>query len=162
LDPKVFLLLDLALAFSNVGTIWAHEMDIFRSWKLLDPSNFHAVQRLHWRKLPYWVLLPVGLSLLGSIVLIWYHPGNSPLWSVAGAFFSSMAIAGPAFVGDHGSRERISIRLHHSLQWSLRATAKQSGAAERSLGRDCFVAQSAPRNDSANLIGICSNPKKLS
>jgi len=57
LDPKVFLLLDLALAFSNVGTIWAHEMDIFRSWKLLDPSNFHAVQRLHWRKLPYWVYL---------------------------------------------------------------------------------------------------------
>jgi hypothetical protein len=85
LDPKVFLLLDLALAFSNVGTIWAHEMDIFRSWKLLDPSDFHAVQRLHWRKLPYWVLTPVGLSLLGSIVLIWYHPGNSPLWGVAGA-----------------------------------------------------------------------------
>ena len=85
MDPKVFLLLDLALAFSNVGTIWAHEMDIFRSWKLLDPSNFHAVQRLHWRKLPYWVLTPVGLSLLGSIVLIWYHPGNSALWGVAGA-----------------------------------------------------------------------------
>jgi hypothetical protein len=50
LDPKVFLLLDLALAFSNVGTMWAHEMDIFPSWKLLDPSNFHAVQRLHWPK----------------------------------------------------------------------------------------------------------------
>ena len=85
LDPKVFLLLDLALAFSNVGTIWAHEMDIFRSWKLLDPSNFHAVQRLHWRKLPYWVLTPVGFSLLGSIVLIWYHPSASPLWGIAGA-----------------------------------------------------------------------------
>ena len=84
MNPKVFLLLNLALAFYNVGTIWAHEMDIFRSWKLLDPSNFHAVQRLHWRKLPYWVLTPVGLSLLGSIVLIWYHPGNSPLWGVAG------------------------------------------------------------------------------
>lgn len=27
----------------------------------------------------------MGLSLLGSIVLIWYHPGNSPLWGVAGA-----------------------------------------------------------------------------
>ena len=60
-------------------------MDIFRSWKLLDPSNFHAVQRVHWQKLPYWVLTPVGLSLLGGIVLIWYHPGNSPLWGVGGA-----------------------------------------------------------------------------
>jgi hypothetical protein len=68
LNPKVFLLLNLALAFYNVGTIWAHEMDIFRSWKLLDPSNFHAVQRVHWRKLPYWVCavtrrrFPVGAS----------------------------------------------------------------------------------------------------
>ena len=79
LDPKVFLLLNLALAFYNVGTIWAHEIDIFRSWKLLDPRNFHAVQRVHWRKLPYWVVTPVSLSLLGSIVLVWYHPSNSPL-----------------------------------------------------------------------------------
>ena len=84
MDPKVFLLLNLALNFYNVGTIWAHEIDIFRSWKLLDPRNFHAVQRVHWRKLPYWVLAPVGLSLLGSIVLIRYHPGNSPRWGVAG------------------------------------------------------------------------------
>ncbi len=85
LDPKVFLLFNLALAFYNVGTIWAHEVDIFRSWKLLDPSSLHTVQRVHWRKLPYWVLTPVGLSLLGSIALIWYHPRNSPLSCVAGA-----------------------------------------------------------------------------
>ena len=84
LDRKVFLLLNLALAFYNAGAIWAHEIDIFRSWKLLDPRNFHAVQRVHWRKLPYWVLTPVGLSLLGSIVLVWYHPSNSPLWGVGG------------------------------------------------------------------------------
>ncbi len=84
LGPKVFLLLNLALAFYNAGTIWAHEIDIFRSWKLLDPRNFHAVQRVHWRKLRYWVLTPVGLSLLGSIILIWYHPGNSPLWGIGG------------------------------------------------------------------------------
>jgi hypothetical protein len=35
-------------------------------------------------KLPYWVLTPVGLSLFGSLVLIWYHPGNSPLWNIGG------------------------------------------------------------------------------
>ncbi len=84
MGPKVFLLLNLALAFYNAGTVWAHEIDIFRSWKQLDPRNFQAVQRVHWRKLPYWVLAPVGLSLLGSIVLIRYHPGNSPRWAVAG------------------------------------------------------------------------------
>jgi hypothetical protein len=51
LDAKVFLLLNLAIAFNNAGAIWAQEIDIFRSWKLLDPKTFHAVQRVHWRKL---------------------------------------------------------------------------------------------------------------
>jgi hypothetical protein len=46
-----------------------------------------------------------------------------------------------------------------SHQSSLRATAKQSRAAERSMVRDCFAAQGASRNDSANLVGICSSPR---
>jgi hypothetical protein len=41
-----------------------------------------------------------------------------------------------------------------NIPFFLLAAAKQSPAAERSIGRDCFVAQGAPRNDSANLIEI--------
>ena len=82
MTPGVFLLLNLALAFYNVGTIWAHEVDIFRSWKLVPPDAFQRVQAVHWRKLPYWVLLPVGLGLVGSISLIWYKPVHSPAWAV--------------------------------------------------------------------------------
>jgi hypothetical protein len=84
INPKAFLLLNLALGFYNVGTIWAHEIDIFSSWKLVGPKSFHEVQRAHWRKLPYWILTPVGLALLGSIVLFWYHPANSPPWALWG------------------------------------------------------------------------------
>jgi hypothetical protein len=85
IDPRnVFLLANLALAFYNVGTIWAHEVDIFRSWKLLDAETFHAVQLAHWKKLPYWVLAPVALSLAGSIALVWYHPAGSPGWAIWG------------------------------------------------------------------------------
>ena len=84
MNPTVFLLLNLVLGFYNVGTIWAHEVDIFRSWKLLSPDDFHNVQRVHWRKLPYWIFTPVGLALAGSVALIWYHPDNSPLWAVWG------------------------------------------------------------------------------
>jgi hypothetical protein len=73
MNPSVFLLLNLALGFYSVGTIWAHEIDIFRSWKLLDPKAFHEGQRVHWRKLPYWIFTPVGLSMLGSIVLYRSH-----------------------------------------------------------------------------------------
>src|SRR5271166_3966474 len=85
-DPAVLLLLNVALAFYNVGTIWAHEIDIFRSWSLLSPEDFHALQSVHWRKLPYWIFTPVGFALLGGLLLIWHHPANSPLWAIYGAF----------------------------------------------------------------------------
>lgn len=82
--PLVFLLANLALAFYNVGIIWAHEIDIFRSWRLLTPETFRAVQAAHWKKLPYWVFAPVVASLAGSVALIWYHPVGSPAWAIWG------------------------------------------------------------------------------
>ncbi len=84
MSPSRFLLLNLALAFYNVGTIWAHELDIFRSWKLVDTDAFHRVQFAHWSKLPYWVLAPVALALAGAIGLLWYRP-QGPIWVVWGA-----------------------------------------------------------------------------
>ncbi len=48
-----FLLANLALAFYNVGTIWAHEIDIFRAWKHLDLKTFRAAQGAHWKALSY-------------------------------------------------------------------------------------------------------------
>ena len=80
----LFLLLEFAVCFYNVGTIWAHEVDIFRTWKLVNVKDFHNVQRVHWRKLPYWIFTPVGLAMLGSIVLIWYYPAGSPIWAIWG------------------------------------------------------------------------------
>lgn len=82
MKPGSFFICNLALAFYNLGTIWAHEVDIFRSWKRVDQDAFHRIQLVHWRKLPYWVLLPVVLALAGSIALIWYHPANSPVWAI--------------------------------------------------------------------------------
>ena len=81
-----FLLINLALAFYGVGAIWAHEIDIFRTWKLLDPDTFRKVQRVHWRKLPYWIFAPVGLTFAGCIALLWYYPLRSPQWLPWSAF----------------------------------------------------------------------------
>jgi hypothetical protein len=91
MTPSTFLLLNLAVAFYNVGTIWAHEIDIFRTWRLVDPKDFHRIQRVHWRKLPYWIFAPVGLALIGSIVLFWYHPAAMPLSLTWTAFVSLLA-----------------------------------------------------------------------
>ena len=89
MTTNIFLLLNLALGFYNVGTIWAMEVDIFRSWKLVD-QDFHKVQEVHWRKLPYWIFTPVGLALIGSIVLIWYHPVGSPVWAIWGVLLTQV------------------------------------------------------------------------
>jgi len=86
MTPQIFLLLNLCLAFYNTGTIWAHEADIFRTWKLIPPVAFHIVQNAHWKKLPYWVFIPVGLAFIGSIVLFWYHPPTIPVSGIAIAF----------------------------------------------------------------------------
>ena len=80
----IYLLCNLALGFYNVGTIWAHEVDIFRTWKLIDAKDFPRVQNTHWRKLPYWVFAPVAVALLAAIVLIWFHPAGSPSWGIWG------------------------------------------------------------------------------
>ena len=85
MNPSIFLILNLALGFYNVGTIWAMEVDIFRSWKLVG-TDFHRVQEVHWRKLPYWIFTPVGLALVGSLALFWYHPVGSPVWAIWGTF----------------------------------------------------------------------------
>ena len=85
MTPLIFLVLNLALGFYNVGTIWAMEIDIFRSWKLVE-TDFHTVQEVHWKKLPYWIFAPVGLAFVGSIMLFWYHPEGSPTWAIWGTF----------------------------------------------------------------------------
>jgi hypothetical protein len=82
MNPSIFLLLNLAVAFYNVGTIWAHEVDIFRTWPLIDRTQFHRVQEAHFRRIPFWIFIPVGLAILGNIALLWYHPAGSPTWCV--------------------------------------------------------------------------------
>jgi hypothetical protein len=84
MNAAIFLLLNLALSFYLVGAIWAHEVDIFRTWTLINAENFATVQSVHWRKLPYWILTPLGLALVGSITLIWFHPNRSPNWAIGG------------------------------------------------------------------------------
>jgi hypothetical protein len=46
---------------------------------------------VHWRKLPYWIFLPIGLALVGSIALLWYHPAGAPVGPIWAAFMSLLA-----------------------------------------------------------------------
>jgi len=91
MSPTVLLLSNVALAFYLVGAIWAHEVDIFRTWKLVGPDDFRKVQSTHWRKLPYWIFAPLVLALAGSIALIWIHPAGSPTWAIWGNLIFQLA-----------------------------------------------------------------------
>jgi hypothetical protein len=84
MNGRLLLLLNLALSFYLIGTIWAMEIDIFRSWKLVDPKQFHTIQSVHSRKLSYWIFAPLGIGPVGSFALIWHHPDISPGWAIWG------------------------------------------------------------------------------
>jgi hypothetical protein len=90
MNARAFLLVNLALAFYLVGAIWAHEVDIFRSWKLVGEKDFRRIQAAHWKKLRYWVLAPLGLALAGSVALVGYHPRCSPAWAIWGNLGSQL------------------------------------------------------------------------
>lgn len=91
MNANIFLLSNLALSFYLVGAIWAHEIDIFRSWKLIGAKDFRIVRSVHWSKLPYWIFTPLGLVLAGSIALVWYHPQASPGWAIWGNLACQLA-----------------------------------------------------------------------
>ena len=86
-----YLILNLALAFYLVGAIWAHEVDIFRNWQVLDPENFRRVQSTHWKKLPYWVFAPLAFAFIGSLGLLWCHPAYAPAWALWGNLACQLA-----------------------------------------------------------------------
>lgn len=86
MNSYTFLILNLVLAFYNIGIIWTMELDVFRSWRTLDENSFYSARGTHWKWLPYFVFIPVGLALIGSIGLLWFHPNNSPLWMIWSSF----------------------------------------------------------------------------
>jgi len=79
----ILLLSTVALSFYGVGVIWAMELDVFRTWALLnDVEELNRVRGAHWKKLPYFVFVPIGLLLILNIALFWYHPATTPLFLV--------------------------------------------------------------------------------
>ena len=60
-DAKtIFLLANVALAFTIAGFVWAHQVEIFRSWRLLDAKSFRAVHDAHWQTLPILSLIHIS------------------------------------------------------------------------------------------------------
>lgn len=69
--PKAFLLVNVALSFYLVGAIWAIEVDIFRSWRLVDPKDCLTVQTVHWAYLAKILRTPgIRPALINAYALV--------------------------------------------------------------------------------------------
>jgi hypothetical protein len=102
MNPLIFLTLNVAIAFYNVGMVLACHLDIYPTWGLIGLKEFPIVHQAHWKKLPYWVFLPWGLEIAGATALVWYHPATSPAWAIYGgaacvwlSLILTMAMWGP-------------------------------------------------------------------
>lgn len=78
----IFLEVLLGIAWYNVAAIWLMEVEIFRSWQLMDKASFQRVRAAHWRKLPGLVFVPLGITFVGVVLLIWFHPIGTPGWMI--------------------------------------------------------------------------------
>ncbi len=76
----VFLWAVLALSLYGIGLIWSVQLVIFPSWRMLSDANqLYYIRRDYWKKLPFFVFIPIGILFLLTIVLLLDHPLSTPI-----------------------------------------------------------------------------------
>jgi hypothetical protein len=76
------LMMNVALGFYNVGSIWIVHVLIYPIWPLVGSGEVDAVRTEHWHRLPGVVFVPAGLAFLGALLMVWFRPPAVPRWSV--------------------------------------------------------------------------------
>ena len=90
------VIVNLAAAFYNVGTIWLTQVD-WQLWKYVSKDTFGAYHLAWWHSV-WWSIFPVaGISFLGICAQVLWHPGV-PTWMVWLALIIQIfAYSGTAF-----------------------------------------------------------------
>jgi len=78
---KGVLLLTLALSFYNVGIIWLMQVHVYPLFKLVGEDEWTAYHTAHWHRIWGVVFVPAGLTLLGTILLMFFRPEGVSGWS---------------------------------------------------------------------------------
>ncbi len=77
------LLCTMALAWYHVGFVWLVQVVAWPLFAYVGPAEFNAYHWAWWRGIRYILFIPSGLSFVGSVLLLFFHPPQVPLWILA-------------------------------------------------------------------------------
>jgi hypothetical protein len=80
--PILLFVTTFALMFYILGTTFMEGFVNYRTWCLIGAAEFPAYHRSVGRRVVPFLALPVAFSLLTNAVLLPYHPGWIPAWSL--------------------------------------------------------------------------------
>jgi hypothetical protein len=79
---SILLLLNFAIAFYNVGTIWLVQVTCYPLWTVVGRGEFTAYHEAWWHSIWGVILGPASLGLLGSLAMLRWQPPRVPLRAV--------------------------------------------------------------------------------
>jgi hypothetical protein len=68
------LLLNFAVAFYNVGTIWLVQVTCYPLWAVVGRGEFAAYHEAWWHSIWGVILGPASLGLVGAVAMLWWRP----------------------------------------------------------------------------------------
>jgi hypothetical protein len=76
------LLVNLALAFYSVGTVWLVQLSSYPLWRHVGLKEFHNYHLAWWHSIWLPVLFPAFLAFAGAVAALWLRPPHVPAWAV--------------------------------------------------------------------------------
>ena len=75
-------LIDFALVFYVLGATFIEGFVNYRTWHLIGAADFRAYHRAVSPRILAFLVAPHSLTLLLTVLLLWWRPGPIPAWSV--------------------------------------------------------------------------------
>src|SRR5499427_6056017 len=75
-------LIDFALVFYVLGATFLEGFVNYRTWHLIGAADFRAYHRAVSPRILAFLVAPHSLTLLLTVLLLWWRPGPIPPWSV--------------------------------------------------------------------------------
>lgn len=69
-------------AVYGVGQVWLVQLSSYHLWSLVGPGEFEAYHWAWWRSIWGPVMVPAGVVVIGSILMLWLRPPGVPSWAV--------------------------------------------------------------------------------
>jgi hypothetical protein len=76
------LLVNFAIAFYNVGTIWLVQTTCYPLWAFVGPAEFQAYHEAWWHSIWGVILEPGGVGFTGAVAMLWWRPPRVSLRAV--------------------------------------------------------------------------------